>query len=323
MNILSLIAVCFLSLVFSDQTLAQYTPGGFFSLARAGDIEGLKILLSEKPSEFLLNSSLEAAVIGQQEEAIKLLHEHGADLNYINPQGTNILVNAIMLKSFNSAQVLLELGADPDTAGYHRLYHGYTMNWHWTPLMAASYQGSLDTVEVLLKKNADVKKQGYSVSKEELETATDIAAYSGHLDILKSLLKHDGTLSDDAILKAVRGGHLEVVKYLLKKGADINAVYGTRRKTLLMEAAWWGHLDLVVLLLKKGSNINAADSNGYTALSDAAANGGNEFPHQLDIVKTLVKNGADVRQAGEFKLTPLMRAQNANVIEFLVEAGAR
>jgi len=306
----------------SPDAWAQYSPGGLFSLARSGDIEGLKKLLEKKPNQFLLDNALEAAMIGQQPEAVTLLHEHGANLNYINPDGTALLVNAIMLDSPQIAQHLLELGADPDIIGYHRLYYGYTMDWKWTPLMAASFQGDLATASFLLEKGADVNAFGYSVSVEDKETAADIAAYSGQMEILDLLLKNGGKLDNNAIFKAARGGHLQVVRFLLKQGYDVNGIIGPRQKTLLMEAAWWGHLPLVEFLIQEGADINAADVNGFTALSDAAENGGAEFPHQLDIVKLLVENGADVRQAGDFKLTPLMRAQNPDVIKFLIEAGA-
>jgi len=312
-----------LTLGLSSPARAQYTPGGLFSLARAGDIEGLKAQLEKNPNKFLLNSALEAAMIGRQQEAIQLLVEHGADPDYINPQGTALLVNAIMLGHAEQARLLLELGADANSIGYHRLYHGYTMDWQWTPLMAASYQGNFDIVRLLLEKKADINRTGYSSSSDDPETACDIAAYSGQLEILEYLLENGGQLDESAIVKAVRGGHLAVVTLLHQQGFDINKRAGLQQKTLLMEAAWWGHLDIVDYFIKEGADVNATDVNGYTALSDAAANGGPEFPDQLKIVKLLVENGADVRQADDFKLTPLMRAQNADVISFLVEAGAR
>ena len=301
---------------------AQYTPGGLFSLARAGDIEGLKALLATNPPAAFLNGALEAGVIGNQAEAVKLLVGHGAQVNFINPEGTALLVNAIMLESYAAANALIELGSDPDIMGYHRLYQGYTMDWQWTPLMAASYQGQLELLKLLVEKGADINKEGYSVSQDEPETASDIAAYSGQLEALKYLLDSGATLKEDTIFKAARGGHLSIVEFLVKKGYDVNKPGPNRGKTLLMEAAWWGHLPIVEFLLKSKADVHLTDQNGYTALSDAAANGGDEFPNQLEIVKTLLRNGADVRQADDFKLTPLMRAKDPKVIEFLVEAGA-
>ncbi|HLF17418.1 MAG TPA: ankyrin repeat domain-containing protein [Candidatus Omnitrophota bacterium] len=302
---------------------AQYTPGGLFSLARAGDIEGLKALLATKPPAPLVDSALEAAVIGNQPEAIKLLIEHGANVNFQNPNGTALLVNAIMLEVYDAATTLTESGADPNVSGYNRLYQGYPMSWQWTPLMAASYQGQLELVKLLVEKGADISKEGYSVSQDEPEAAADIAAYSGRLEILLYLLDQGATLKEDTIFKSARGGHLDVVQFLVKGGFDVNTPGPNRGKTLLMEAAWWGHLGIVEFLLKSKADVNAADQNGYTALSDAAANNGDEFPNQLEIVKTLVRSGADIRKADAFQLTPLMRAKDPKVIEFLVEAGAR
>jgi len=90
-----------------------------------------------------------------------------------------------------------------------------------------------------------------------------------------------------------------------------------------MEAAWWGRIDLVKYFIRKKADVNATEENGYTALSEAASNSGKDFPHQLEIIKILIKNGADLRQAESFKLSPLMRAKDPEVISFLIEAGAR
>jgi len=317
---LFILAVLF-SLSNTSPAFAQYTPDGFYSLARRGDLEGLKLILAQHPETVVKNAALEAAVLGQQAEAIRLLIDNGASVNYIDPDGTALLVNAIMLGYDDTAALLLSLGASPQVIGYRRVYHDYPMDWQWTPLMAAAYQGKMDLVKQLLEAGAEVQQEGYSVSKDEPETAADIAAYSGHLEILQLLLEKGGHTADETIFKAASAGHLDVVKFFLGKGADVNKP-STEGKTLLMVAAWWGHVELVEYLLGAGADVRAVDANGYTALSEAAANGGSDFPDQLAIVKTLVKHGADVRQADPFKETPLMRAQDPTVIEFLIEAGA-
>ena len=292
-------------------------------MARSGDLEELKNLLSKNLNQNLLNQALEAAVIGRQPEAIKLLISHGANVNYIDPGGTALLVNAIMREFYDSAQILIESGADPNVMGYNQVYYNYPVHWHWTPLMAASYKGHFDLVKLLLQKDAQINAKGYSVSEDSLETAADIAAYSGHLKIFKYLRKKKAKFSDNLIFKAARGGHLEVVSYFLNHGFDINAKEPHYGKTLLMETAWWGHIDIVKFLIHKGADINATSQNGYTALSEAASNSQKNSSHHLEIVKVLIANGADVRQAEQFKLTPLMRAKDPAVIQLLIEAGAR
>ena len=316
-----LILSLLISLTNVALTFAQYTPDGFYSLARRGDLEGLTLILAENPESVVKDAALEAAVLGQQKEAIQLLVDHGANVNYVNPDGTALLVNAIMLGYDDTAVLLLSLGASPQVIGYRRIYQGYPMDWHWSPLMAAAYQGKMDLIQRLIDAGADVKQEGYSVSTQEPETAADIAAYSGHLDILKLLLEKGGHTAEETIFKAARAGHLEVVKFFVGKGAEVNKP-SREGKTLLMEAAWWGHLELLEYLLESGADVHAVDQNGYTALSDAAANGGSEFPQQLEIVKALVRAGANVNQSDPFKETPLMRAQDPKVIQFLIEAGA-
>ena len=94
--------------------------------------------------------------------------------------------------------------ADPNVKGYYRLDHGINIRWQWTPLICAAYKGRLELVKLLLKHGADPHEKGYSFSKTKLESAADVAAYSGHLKVLKFLEKKNVELDPDIIFRTVR-----------------------------------------------------------------------------------------------------------------------
>ena len=60
----------------------------------------------------------------------------------------------------------------------------------------------------------------------------------------------------------------------------------------IMQASAQGHLDVVLLLLEHGASVDAVDSIGASALHSAC-----QF-NRFDCVQYLVKEGADVGQAG-------------------------
>lgn len=51
-----------------------------------------------------------------------------------------------------------------------------------------------------------------------------------------------------------------------KGGADVNETLTGVGSTILMKAAWHGNVDLVRLLIKNGANLNTRDEDGLTAL---------------------------------------------------------
>lgn len=265
---------------------AQYEPGSLFTAARSGDLDTVKKLLNEQTTQETLNNALGAAVVGDQIEAIKFLVERGAQVNHLSSWETPLLTNAIMSDHIQAAQTLIELGADVNTKGYRKLDQDIYIDWQWTPLMCAGRKGHLPLIKSLIKHKARIDEVGWSQSADDLETATDIAAYSGHLEALKFLLKNGGEIHTNTLFKVVRGGHLEILKYILPRKFDINQAGTFQDRTLLMEAAWWGHEDITAFLIQKKADLNKRDKFGLTALQHAK----NENHPQ--IYELLKNNGA-------------------------------
>ncbi|MBU0467988.1 MAG: ankyrin repeat domain-containing protein [Candidatus Omnitrophica bacterium] len=312
--------------ILPKKVIAQYEQGGLFSAARSGNIEVVKALLAQESDQHKLDQALGAAVAGNKIKMIEYLIKEGADVNHISSFSNSVLINAIALENMDAAEVLIRSGADVNVKGLQLVIHGISVNWQWTPLMTGVYKGDLNIVKLLIQKGAKVNEKGWSRLPEESETAADIAAYSGNLEILKYLMKKQGKLSKSAIFLSARSGCKEVVEYLLANGADINGPGPYQSKTLLMEASWWGQVDIVKMLIEQGAEVNLINENGYTALSEAISNANEDFLDQFEIVKILVENGADIHLTGMFKMTPLMlaiKSGDQNIIDYLKEKGAQ
>ena len=129
-------------------------------------------------------------------------------------------------------------------------------------------------------------------------------------------------------------GNLEIVKLLVENRASINAEDGSEGNTViglpapgegtflvcntaLTKAIEKGNLEIVKYLVENGADIKDNDSN--TALTVASRNG------NLEVVKYLVENGADINDKDNYGDTALMVASwngNLEVVKYLVENGA-
>lgn len=125
------------------------------------------------------------------------------------------------------------------------------------------------------------------------------------------------------MLKAAYAGDIAKVKAFLDSGVDVNYhskdKQGTGR-TALSEACLRGNLELVRLLIKRGANVNWLDQVGTTPL-DWAAN--NSF---VSVVVELLKAGADPNiHSPEINNTPLMTASKRGsmpIVKLLIATGA-
>jgi hypothetical protein len=102
--------------------------------------------------------------------------------------------------------------------------------------------------------------------------------------------------------------------------------------TALMRAAFSGDLELTKLLLSNGADPKVISSDGETMVEAAAGLGfiqgyskGKPAEERLEVVKLFVELGADVNQADDYGITPLMVAGNMGdtpIIQYLVDKGA-
>ena len=165
-------------------------------------------------------------------------------------------------------------------------------------LQAASYDGEVEIVRLLLDRGADVQAR-----HPRNGTVLQAASYRGHEEIVRLLIERGADVNTQAgrygtaLQAASVSGCKEIVQMLLDKGADVNARYGPNG-TALQAASFSGHNEIVRLLLDRGADVNAHHRNYGTALEVASSKGHKE------IVRLLLDSGADVRvQSGQLSST--------------------
>ena len=152
-----------------------------------------------------------------------------------------------------------------------------------TPLCAASLNGSLKCVSLLIEAGAN-KDQGLT---DDGATPLYIAAQEGHLEVVQFLVESgankDQGLTDDGatpLHAAAQEGHLEIVRFLVESGANKDQGLTDDGATPLHAAAQEGHLEVVRFLVESGATDNVD-------LHMAAHYG------HLEVVRFLVESGAN------------------------------
>lgn len=159
---------------------------------------------------------------------------------------------------------------------------------------------------------------------------------------------------NDAFLKAIYAKDIPLMEKLFQDGADINVSLREGTTTPIAEAAYLGDLKVVEYLISKGARVSGnqtfpnspiyfaifkghlavvsrfldlgvepnyswTDRNGGTLLIAAAQFG------QLEVVKLLVKRGADINFCGNGDFSPMYRSiiyDRFSIFEFLLNKGA-
>ena len=222
-------------------------------------------------------------------DSARVLIEHGADLNIVDPDGVSALNEAIINFHYDLAGLLIEKGADPnlaDARGMSPLYAAVDM--HTVPWIGARPElkredrlDSLDIVKMLLAHGAN--------PNAPLKNRIMQKQYEGG----------DAALAEGAtpFMRAAKSGDVPVMRLLLEKGADPHLLQKNHSSALMMAAGLGWREDV--------------DRGAETAAIEA--------------IKLCLDLGLDINAYNDAGLTPLHIAVNRDdaIIKFLVERGAK
>lgn len=265
---------------------------------------------------------LVAAATGGHSDVVRLLLENGADVNgmirvpekkkrkkkesvYPGVQDRNHVIgglNALMAASMKcheqTVELLLENGANPNTANIKGR----------TALIVAPGIGLLKTGEWI---------------RHELEslhnTRMEIQVLEARIKELKS--KTGGLFEKDSDLKALKIAERSL-SLARRRFRETETPEMSEARSNAKQAAPGVVTDragTVNRLLVSGANVNVKDELGITPLMAAA------FESDVATVQVLLENGADLNRKGHFGWTPLISAKangNHPVEKLLIEKGA-
>jgi ankyrin repeat protein len=278
------------------------------------------------------------------DEVCRLLIQYGANVTKADKDGFTSLFLACQCGLTRIIRILIEEG--------HANVNQCT-NLGFSPLYVASEDGSIETMELLIKSGAQV-----NLASNDGSTPILTAAQHGRIEATRLLIAHGANVNtaDDQgfsplhlaasnngrdeicrllveagaevnesnkdevtpLYVASENGHEVICKYLLEQGADINRPTGDDCTPLYI-ATYIGHTEIVQLFLHtKGIEVNKLNGNGYSPLYSAARNG-----HEA-IVDMLIEHGANALQEDNVGDTPLYIASmygHAAACSKLINAG--
>jgi ankyrin repeat protein len=275
---------------------------GWAILPAAALLGGFFLLPAATPPE------VADAAAHNNREAVRALIQRHADVNAPQPDGTTALHWAARWDDLETADLLLNAGANPKTANGDGA----------TPMFLATQNGNAAMIEKLLKAGADPNAPVLSHG----ETALMMASRTGNPAAVKVLLDHgaqpntkDDLRGTTAAMWAAEQGHAAVIQLLAERGADLSA---TSTSLTPIRRRGLGFAPLTAAGAKAGG-APAPPKGGLTALLFAVREG------EMDCVKTLVGAHVDANQTSIDGSSPLLVAvQNGfyDIAAFLIGEGA-
>lgn len=166
-----------------------------------------------------------------------------------------------------------------------------------TSLVYAISHGEYEIVDFLIKKGSNVEKK---------------SDFNGHR----------------AIHIAAKHGQAKLIKLLIDTGADINAV-DNKGFTALYQAVRMRHADVVKVLLDSGADTEIGPTKNKVDIETTpifAAVDSGDSENEKDIVKMLVKAGANLNHKNNIGITPLLSSliygHGEGIPLLLIELGA-
>lgn len=317
----------FVLALFAMAAMAQETgkvSDKFYSAIRENNLAQLKALLGQPGNEAVTDdrgmTPLMYAAENGSVEAMRLLIDHGAEVNAQNAFGSTALIWSVSDPA--KVRLLLDHGAQVNTVAKSGR----------TALIVAGFTNpSAEVVRLLLAKGAkvDVMDRTHVTPLNAATFGNDTTTVRLLLDAGADINTPDTFIGLTPLMNAAGNRNLEAVKLLLAKGANVNAVSKTEGlpkiqtgtvefggwTPLLMSAAF-GPPEAVNVLLAAGAKIDAQDYRGFTPLMLAV--GTDRYDRRS--INLLLAHGADLQpknHAGETALDWAFKFRDPEVIRAL------
>ncbi|EXK85366.1 hypothetical protein FOQG_10724 [Fusarium oxysporum f. sp. raphani 54005] len=272
-------------------------------IVKGGSSVVLQRLLERQPNPADANqrdvkdgkSALHWAFYYKQHSAIRLLIEHGADVNEKDPEGWTPLIQAICEKNEDLVWLLIKKGAKVDQKD----------GKGWLPLHYAIEFRSTGIFWLLLSNKANVKLRHINVP-----SVLDLALQKAEYSFAWLLCQHGADISevDDKgmtrLHRACYSGRIKEVEFLLTNGVE-PGIKDTAGFTALHYAVLGGWEAVVRLLASRGcvrQVIDEPDAKGNPALILAT------LRENKAMVQALINNGASLELQDSVGVTALHHA---------------
>ncbi len=193
-------------------------------------------------------------------------------------------------------------------------------------LRLAAKHGHEQVVRFLLEKDASVDARGSNG-----RTALTVASGRGHLEVVRKLIRTGADVNREgdygrSLYQAAQNGSPRVVSALLDAGAKVDLKSGANKHTALSRAAMFGNTKCMKKLIEAGANVNVLNAQNKSPLYMAAHGvwGGDG-----KTMRTLLENGSKLDPNSKDEISPLEISQdfdpregNRDIIKVLVRAGA-
>jgi uncharacterized protein len=258
---------------------------------------------------------MEAAWNGH-EDIVKLLISYGADWEVQDGVGWSALLLAFSKGHKTISDALLEHGAHLDTIDDE--------DEGMTALIRACDHGNTDLAVQLVTHGANV-----NYVTENGETALSKALNNSFTSLVELLLRHGAHVEPKALENAIN--NIDILKLILDKSTLLEA---SVLDHLLLTACDRVKYDAALLLLDRGANVNAIDENksegGLGELLGLGCSQPSKFTpllyastrKSIELSRLLIARGANVNAQGCFGFTPLLMANDEEIIELLLIHGA-
>ncbi|MBU0469687.1 MAG: ankyrin repeat domain-containing protein [Candidatus Omnitrophica bacterium] len=216
----------------------------------------------------------------------------------------------------------------------------------YTALIMAVGNGHFEAVKVLIASGADVNSV-LNTNQTSLHWASRIS----DMEIFKFLLENKADPDIGNVLNLVsENGQTDFVKVLISAGATVDAADRSGNTALMIASEGLGadhiafntpdgkgNVEIVKLLISNGADVNKKNGEGETPLIKAAKFGesflnsaileyrSEHLSDQVEIMKILIENNADVNAVDKNGISPLSAAKYINniaAVKLLEDSGA-